>query len=220
MTAHPTIGDHYRDSRVRLTGLLGDAGDADWARPVPACPGWDVHDVVAHLVAIVEDALAGRLAGPPSPEQTAEQVARNRDRPGPDLLTRWTEQAPEFERAITELDIWPAAFDVGAHEHDIRGPLGRPGGRDCPLVRTAARMLVAWVGGDATIVADLEGDEVRSGGEGTVYRLRTTSFEVFRLRFGRRTREQVAALDWSPVPPAPVLDSLFLFGPTAQPIVE
>jgi hypothetical protein len=52
------------------------------------------------------------------------------------------------------------------------------------------------------------------------YHLRTTPFEVFRFRLGRRTRQQVADLDWTPVPDDALLDSLFIFGPAAAPLVE
>jgi hypothetical protein len=42
---------------------------------------------------------------------------------------------------------------------------------------------------------------------------------VLRLRLGRRTPAQVAALDWSR-DPAPVLDHLFIFGPAERNLVE
>ncbi|HEU0171819.1 MAG TPA: maleylpyruvate isomerase family mycothiol-dependent enzyme [Acidimicrobiales bacterium] len=220
-TPPPTIGEHYRATRERLTDLLAGAAEADWARPVPACPGWDVHDVVAHLVALVDDALTGRLTGPPSPQVTAEQVARLRDEAGAVMLARWAEQAPLFEQAVTDRGIWPAAFDVGAHEQDVRGALGRPGARDCALVRTAARLLIEEFAGDATIVADLDDEVARSHpGTGGEHHLRTTPFEVFRFRLGRRSRQQVAELDWTPVPDDAVLDSLFIFGPATAALVE
>ena len=50
--------------------------------------------------------------------------------------------------------------------------------------------------------------------------LRTTAFEVFRLRMGRRSRAQVAALDWAPAPSDEVLDGLFVFGPADAPVIE
>jgi len=44
--------------RAALLDLLGDLSARDWARPT-VCPGWDVHDVLAH---IVDDHLR-RLSG-------------------------------------------------------------------------------------------------------------------------------------------------------------
>ena len=43
--------------------------------------------------------------------------------------------------------------------------------------------------------------------------------EVFRWRMGRRSRGQLAALDWSG-DPAPVLDHLVIFGPARADIIE
>jgi uncharacterized protein (TIGR03083 family) len=217
-----TPGDHYRRSRLRLTELLSDAGEEDWRRAVPTCPAWQVHDVVAHLVGIIEDAFAGRLdgSGPPGEDMTAEQVERHRADPGDRLLARWDELAPPFEQIVGDARIWRAAFDVVCHEHDVRTALGRPGARDDALITEAARLLVEELDVGATIVVDL-GDRTltsRPGPAGT-YRLATSAFEVFRLRLGRRTRDQVMALDWSSAP-GDWLDELFVFGPAAAPIHE
>jgi len=57
------------------------------------------------------------------------------------------------------------------------------------------------------------------GRDGPVLGLRTTRFEAFRWRMGRRSRDQLAALDWSG-DPAPVLDHLVVFGPARTDIVE
>ena len=56
----------YRETRERLAGLVAGLDEAQLGRPVPACPGWSVADVMGHLAAIPEDALAGRLTGPPT----------------------------------------------------------------------------------------------------------------------------------------------------------
>lgn len=218
----PTIGEHYRASRERLTGLLRDASPDDWGTAVPACPGWDVHDVVAHLTAVVVDANAGRLTGPPAPDVTAEQVVRYRGTAPEDLLAEWEAGADGFEQAITALGIWPAAIDAGSHEHDVRAALGRPGARHCPLVVEAARGLVEGLdcGAPVEVAFTDVGGTARSAGEGAPLALRATAFEVFRFRLGRRTRDQVAALDWSAPPSDDVLDRLFVFGPADHPVVE
>ena len=49
--------------------------------------------------------------------------------------------------------------------------------------------------------------------------LRTTLFDTMRWRLGRRSRLQMAAMDWSE-DPAPVLDHLYLFGPARTDIIE
>ncbi len=51
------------------------------------------------------------------------------------------------------------------------------------------------------------------------YACALTRFEALRWRTGRRSRAQLAAMDWSD-DPTPVLDHLYLFGPAAADVVE
>lgn len=208
------LGDEYRRGRERLSALLADEPEARWDEPARACPGWTVRGVVSHLLGTVEDALAGRITGPPTPDLTAEQVARHAADPGPELLTRWAELAPPFEEVVTAGRIWPALLDVLSHEHDVRLALDRPGDRDAPIVRTAATALVEVLAAPWTLeVAITDGPTVRAApADGPTYRLRAPAFEVLRLRLGRRSRAEVRALDWEPIPP-PDLSPLFIFGP-------
>lgn len=213
-------GPHYARSRKRLTELLGNVETADWNRPVDTCPGWRVRDVIAHLAGVVEDAIAGRLSGPPDDAQSAEQVDRHRgDDPGA-LLESWSASAPPFEEVIDQLKIWPGAIDVLTHEHDIRHALDRPGARDDELLALAVPLLVDRL--DVAVhLRVIAGDVDVSTGplDGANLTLRTTPFEFFRVSLGRRTHDQVRALDWSG-DPEPVLDGLFVFGPSSIPIIE
>ena len=215
------VGDHYRRSRHRLREILVGLDDDDWERAVPACPGWRVHDVVAHLVGVIEDGMAGRLDGPPDDSVTAEEVRRHRDVAHRDLLHRWDELAPLMEVAITDNEVWPAAFDVLSHEHDVRGALDRPGERDVDTVAIAAALLLDRLALPVVLRVQLEGGVVSTAPvDGPELDLRTTAFEVLRLRLGRRSRQQVLDLDWSVPPPLEVVDALFVFGPRLDPLVE
>lgn len=210
----------YRDTRERLTALVAELDDDGLATPVPACPGWTVRDVTAHLVAVVEDALAGRLTGPPTDEQTAAQVARFDDRSQAEILATWTELAPQLEPAIAELEVWPAVLDVAAHEQDIRGALGRPGARDTDVIHEGAGRLIGWLRPPVAMVIDVGDEQIRVGPDGDpVLGLTTDRFDAFRWRLGRRSRSQLAGLDWSG-DPAPVLDHLVVFGPAPADVVE
>lgn len=212
------VGEHYARSRTRLTALLDDLARDEWDRPAAACPGWRVRDVLAHLAGNVEDAIAGRLSGPPSESQTAEQVARHLDDEPIELLAAWNATAPLFEAAITEMGALPAAVDALTHEHDIRHALDRPGGRDDELVPILARAFLDRVT-DVRLVADLDGVRHEVAGDGPEVGLRASSFEVFRAAMGRRTRRQVQALGWTG-DPTPILEGFFVFGPADQPLVE
>jgi uncharacterized protein (TIGR03083 family) len=66
--------------RAAFTGLLRDLDPADWQRPT-VCPGWRVHDVVAH---VAHDYIR-KLSG------TRDDYGRSGPRPGeslPDFLAR------------------------------------------------------------------------------------------------------------------------------------
>jgi uncharacterized protein (TIGR03083 family) len=247
----PDLARLYRDTRERLTALVAGLDEAALATPVPACPGWLVQDVVAHLAAIVEDALAGRLTGPPSEEETAVQVARYKGRPMTRTLAEWTAGAPQFEEIISAFDVPPAVIDVASHEQDIRGALGRPGARDTEAIWQMGGWLLRGLRSPVPLRVTVEDAEFRvgppgdgraaaepspgagrkeagraaaepsagAGGEEPVLGLTTTRFEAFRWRMGRRSRDQLAALDWSG-DPAPVLDHLVVFGPARTDVIE
>jgi uncharacterized protein (TIGR03083 family) len=218
------LGTVYAETRARVGALVSGAPDAA-AIPVPACPEWTVHDVVAHLVAVVEDVLGGRLTGIPTNEATAEQVARRAGRPVSDMVAEWNAIAPAFEAFLSSTPVWPAAMDALSHEQDIRGAIGQPGARDVPAIVLGTRRLVQGIPSPVALVVHLDGEDHRVGpetpdaGDSHSLELTTTTFEAFRFRLGRRSRAQLAALAWSG-DPAPVLDHLTIFGPSPIDIIE
>ncbi len=223
MTAHEhtpstrSVGWHYQQSRRRIDVLLRETGPEELSLPVPTCPGWTVRDVIAHLVGITEDAVAGALNGPPDEDQTRRQVERHRSDSVELMLDRWASLSELVAPVISDLELWPAAIDVVSHEHDVRGALGRPGARDHESVATLARLLADGYVGDPPISFDF-GDVV-AGAPQAPLTLRTTPFEVLRLRMGRRSGDQARRLDWSDDPPTD-LSHLFVFGPATSDIAE
>jgi len=216
----PALSQLYGQTQARVVALVTQLDGQQVEAPVPACPGWHVRDVVAHLTAVSEDVLEGRLTGPPSDEQTAAQVARFRDRPLSEVLARWDELGPQFGEAIDGFDVWPAVLDVATHEHDIRGAVGEPGARDSEVVRLGADRLLTWMQPPVALRVTVEDDTYDLGPEGeAAIVLRTDRFEAFRWRMGRRSRFQLAGLDWAG-DPSPVLDHLVVFGPAPVDIDE
>jgi hypothetical protein len=220
MTFEPSLADLYRGARERVTALVLSRPDDDRA-PAPATPGWCVHDLVAHLTGVAEDLTGGWTpTGGPTAEWTAGHVARGADVPSEELLERWAAVSPAAELILTERRLWPPALDAGAHEHDIRGALGDTGGRDSAVVRDGASVLLRMLRVPLPLVVRTEDEEFRLGPEeGEPAILTTTSFEAFRWRLGRRSRRQLAAMDWS-VDPVPYLGSLCVFGPAECDVVE
>jgi hypothetical protein len=203
-----------------VTALVLAHPEADRA-PAPATPGWCVHDVVAHLTGVAQDVGAGWLpTGGPTAEWTAGHVARGAGIPTAELLETWAAGSPAVEALLAERPVWPVVLDVGAHEHDIRGALGDHGARDSDVVRIGASVLLRGLRVPRPLVVRTETGEVRVGPEdGEPVLLTTTAFEAFRWRLGRRSRRQLAAMDWSG-DPEPYLDSLCVFGPADHDVVE
>src|SRR5437764_15255999 len=83
------IAAHYTAAHERIAALVDELADEQVVTPVPFTPGWTVHDVLAHLAAIPTDGLAGRIAGVPTEEFTAGQIAERRDRTVAALLDEW-----------------------------------------------------------------------------------------------------------------------------------
>jgi len=210
----------YRETRKRLARLVAGLDEAQLGIPVPACPGWSVADVVGHLAAIPEDALAGRLTGPPSEAETAVQVDRFRGRPMAQTLAGWAGNAPRFEEIVAAFEIWPAVIDVASHEQDIRAAVGQPGARDTEVIKQMSGWLIARLRPPVPVRVTTEDTQIQVGPDGDpVLELTTTRYEAFRWRMGRRSRSQLAALDWSG-DPAAVLDHLVIFGPATADIIE
>lgn len=228
-TPSQDVGVRYRSVRRRLGPLLRELPDAPgrgWNATVDACPGWRVRDVVAHLLGNLEDGAAGRIDGPPSPSQSAEQVERHREDDVGSLMDTWEATAGFAEASFSESGAWPVFIDALSHEHDIRAAIGQPGARADIDVLVAARVLAQWGEGDSVKTGtpfDLVLDDAPPRrlliGSGDPVVLSTDSFTWVRLRLGRRSVEEVRALSWSS-DPALVLDRLFVFGPRVSPSSE
>jgi uncharacterized protein (TIGR03083 family) len=182
---------------------------------VPGCPGWTVHDLIAHLVGLTDDALSGNMAGAPGPAWTAAQVDKRREVTGEAMLAEWDANAERFADAVTNLGLAPPVLDILTHEQDLRGALGEPGG-DPDDLSWAVDLLVSRLGdrltaaGVPALTVPTERGE-RLAGSGTPgASVRTTDRELFRLAFGRRSREQILGLEWTG-DPEPYLAHMSVF---------
>jgi mycothiol maleylpyruvate isomerase-like protein len=114
----------YSSLRERLAGVvLAD----DCNTPVPACPGWQVHDVVAHLLGLCEDWVSQLLDGYASDAWTANHVSRHAHHTCEEILKRWRDAIFAFgDLDDLFLGLPPARWAFGdavVHEADIRGAL-------------------------------------------------------------------------------------------------
>jgi len=201
---------------------------ADAAIPVPACPAWTVKDVYAHLQGACADVLAGRMEGAASDPWTARQVAERADRALPEILDEWEASGDAFDALVAALGdaMDPRLLmDQWTHEQDIRNAVGRPSERDGDVAQWgASRMLrlfgSIWRKEALPAIAFEMPDGTHQFGEGEVVAtLRTTPYEVMRFALGRRTYDQMAALDWDG-DPTPFLPHLHVFGPAEKAVLE
>jgi uncharacterized protein (TIGR03083 family) len=199
------IGQQYGSCRERITALAADLTDEQAATPVAACPGWSVHDVVAHLVGSTADVLAGRMDGIGSPAWTAAQVEARRDASIAEMLTEWSTAAPQFEDGLRMIGGQMAALgvaDAWNHEQDLRDALGLPRSNDPAVEHTAIAGYAPMVNGTwaSDGVAPLEiaaGDEIVVSGDGEPgAKVTGTPYELARALAGRRTEAQLRALTW------------------------
>ncbi len=218
-TVSPDLGSLYENVRQRVVAIAARLGPDGLAVPVPACPSWTVRDLLGHLIGVAEDAVAGRLTGPPDEAGTAAQVSARRDTPLAALLDRWAVAGPAFAERVRAGRVWPAVIDAVSHEHDLRGAIGRPGERDSAGVQAVVPVLLRFTLPIPTVI-QVGDDALRLGPEGEpLLTLRTDAFEALRWRMGRRSRRQMAAMCWTGDPSA-VIEHLAVFGPAVDDIIE
>jgi len=196
--------------RARLDGLLRDLDPAALDAVCPTTPEWTGRDVLAHLVGVDADILAGNLAGAGTDAWTAVQVAQRRGRSTVELLDEWAEIGPQVEGIAGAFGDaagqW--CFDAATHEHDLRLLVGAPGEQNSDAVALGTAWMLMRMGErfDAEGLAALTFAFADDGGTITVgTRLPATEvtvdrFDVFRAACGRRSREQIDAWGWTDAP--------------------
>jgi uncharacterized protein (TIGR03083 family) len=235
----------YRDGQQRVTALVTSLDEDRLSLFVPLNPAWRVRDVVAHLVGLCEDALAGNypdFSDPIGrPEQaaareawTAAQVERRRDCPMEEMLQQWESLVRRWEVAgghdsldtgVEASALTAGAYDVACHLHDLRHALDQPGDRNAATTAIAFAISRGWLGARLDRV-QLSALRMRCADREWVIGHRPVGitvdgdrFELFRAITGRRTRAQLLALDWDS-DPTPFLNVLSPYPLPQQPVLE
>lgn len=216
--APPTLYEAYQAARQSATALLTGLTDADTALPVPACPGWRVRDLTAHLLQVCRDGRGEEPATGPLPYEPALAVPR--------LLELWERDAAELEQRIPLLDQIHGptlVLDALTHEQDLRYALGLPQVERHPALRPSFGLLLAGFGRSLAARAlpsvrfeapGTEGGWV-VGEEPSAVTVRAPRHAIYRMLAGRRSSLQIAAMDWSR-PAEPWLPA-FTWGPFRVP---
>ena len=153
----------------------------DWSRPT-GCPGWTVHDQVAHIIGIESDLLGRPSAAGDSTDFAARIDAgvTSRRSLSPDaLMDELREVTSERLKLLRDSDldadvpspfgvlplerfIGIRVFDSYAHEQDIRRAVGRSGHLDGPVPAHTRETILRGLGrlglpDGTSLVFDLDG---------------------------------------------------------------
>ena len=88
------LSEGYHETRRRVTELVNELDELDLERPVPACPAWDVHDLLAHVSGIPDALTNGNYPAGDTQEWLDGLVAARKDVPVDELLARWQATVP------------------------------------------------------------------------------------------------------------------------------
>ncbi|WP_328872185.1 maleylpyruvate isomerase family mycothiol-dependent enzyme [Streptomyces sp. NBC_00287] len=182
--------------RDELVPMLRGRGEADFAVPVGACPGWSVRDVLAHCSAALMRVVEGRFEkGVFSPESNDRDIAERAEwssaRIVDELERGMTEAGPVMAKAGGALD--GIALGEWVHAGDVREAWGEPGaytGAGLPYALTLLSE-VTRSRGHLPLHADLDDidEPLRLGadsGERTPARFIGDAATLVRLYSGRR----------------------------------
>lgn len=202
-------GAAYQLIFERVDALVrGRAGIGDLA--VPACPVWNIRQVVAHLAGVAQDIVALNLDKKGTSPWADAQVARLGGHGIDDLLDLWRQSLDEVRANLafaSDSGVCQLVFDTLTHEHDIRGALRESGSRAGDLAFKAALGFVTTMGDQFIRRAQLPALWLSTPTIGSVQlgdphtargnvALTVSDFEALRSFGGRRSVRQLLALPW------------------------
>lgn len=191
----------YRTIRSRIGALLVDAGPAADEIRVPACPDWQVAQLVAHLAGTTV-ALVAKDSPGDSPQTWVDgHVAARVGRSAVQNWQEWDDAGPAFERLLVarEPAFGSLLYDAIIHEDDLCIALGRPAAADPAAIEYGIRRLFELLDRSARerdlgrLRVDDDGPELAAGTGTPVVSLATPDrWELLRALGGRRTTDQLA----------------------------
>lgn len=193
------VATEYPAIRGRVIEIITSLDESTGALAVPACPAWTVSDLIAHLIGIPEDILAGRTDGIATDAWTDAQVQRHRGETLAQLSDTLRGLAASFDPM---LPLFPTPIngqflaDALTHEHDLREAVAMPGARDA----RAVSIVVSWLLLHLQISEDTIAAFERAGAdEYTVMRALTGRMSMRQLRERDLPAEAVAAALSGPI---------------------
>lgn len=119
----------WTNAQGRVIELIESLSDDETQRTVPACPAWTVTELLAHMVGLNADVLAGDEPDDHNSTWTQRQIDTRAGRAPAELLAEWRTLTQPMQDYLRDQSPRPLS-DVVIHEQDLRGAVDRPGGRD------------------------------------------------------------------------------------------
>jgi uncharacterized protein (TIGR03083 family) len=146
MTARVGMLDDVAAERLGLADDLEALVPAQWATP-SLCPGWTVHDVVAHLTLSTRQSVPWTfwrtLRARGNLERAFADMARERAAAfGPEALIAQLREMAHVDRRLALAGELDPLNDLLVHTQDVWIPLGR--GRDLPVERALPCLRHVW----------------------------------------------------------------------------
>lgn len=119
----------WTNAQGRVIELVESLDDEETQRVVPATPDWTVTQLLAHMVGLSADVLAGDEPEDHNSTWTQRQVDSRAGRALAELVGEWRPLTSPMQDYLRDHSPRPLN-DIVIHEQDLRGAVGRPGGRD------------------------------------------------------------------------------------------
>jgi uncharacterized protein (TIGR03083 family) len=190
--------ESYRQVRKNVLEVLSTEREQE-NPAVPACPEWTVRDLLAHLVGSAALAI-GRMSGWPSthPSSSADMGVA-------ELLSTWDQLGGEVDLLLSDRGGRAGNLlvtDAFTHELDLRYAVGAPMPVEHPAFASGFEVMAN--GFAATVTAhnlpalrlSTESTQWTVGDGEPVATVTADRIDLYRSVAGRRTHEQITALDW------------------------
>ena len=187
----------WGDAHRRVCDLVVALPEEEMRRTVPATPDWTARELLAHMVGLGADVLAGNEDPDHAASWTSAQVASRADRDSSEIVAEWRSLAEDLQRHMREHGARPLA-DLMIHEQDLRGAVGRPGAQDDHGHAWVSRRMLgrasdALAGGPSLALVSPSGSWSSHGGSPDTadVEVRTSDFDLARALCSRRTEAQL-----------------------------
>jgi uncharacterized protein (TIGR03083 family) len=200
-------------ARLRVTELVTDLDDGAADAVVPATPDWRVRDLLAHMIGLDVDVVAGAEPDDHNAGWTQQHVDARRGRSVADLLAEWAGVAPHLEQWMRDHNPRPLG-DVIIHEQDLRGALGVSGAQATAGLHAIRDQMITRFAPTVPGALTLQGQRWSwsSAGDGSATVVAASDFDLARAIVSRRSAAQLRS--WTTAGDIePFLEAFAVLGP-------